>query len=71
MDLYVVTKDDYIPQNWDEKNEIYLKVARKIRDIRKSVPIDLIVHTKRMHGRFIEIGSSFSKELLDRGVRLL
>ncbi|RKY06466.1 MAG: nucleotidyltransferase domain-containing protein [Planctomycetota bacterium] len=71
IDLYVVTNDDFIPQNWQEKNRIYLGVSRKIRDLRKQVPIDLIVHTKKMHEKFIALNSFFSREINQEGVRLL
>ena len=71
IDLYVVTNDDFIPQSWQEKNRIYLGVSRKIRDLRKQVPIDLIVHTKKMHEKFIELDSFFSREINQEGIRLL
>ena len=45
-------------------------VSRVIRDIRRQVSIDLIVHTKSMHRKFIELGSMFSQEILQRGVVL-
>lgn len=70
IDLYVVTNDDFLPKDWAEKNAVYLKVSEKIRDIRKIVPVDLIVHTKRMHERFVEIGSSFAREMVN-GVNLV
>lgn len=71
IDLYVVTNDDFIPQSWQEKNRIYLSVSRKIRALRKHVPIDLIVHTKKMHEKFIELNSFFSREINQEGIRLL
>ena len=71
IDIYVVTNDDFIPQSWKENNKIYLSVSRKIRDIRKQAPIDLIVHTKKMHEKFIKLNSFFSREIDQRGVRLL
>ena len=71
IDLYVVTNDDFIPQSWQEKNRIYLSVSRKIRALRKQVPIDLIVHTKKMHEKFIELNSFFSREINQEGIRLL
>jgi len=37
IDLYVVTKDKFIPQNFNEKNNLYLKVSRLVRDMRKSM----------------------------------
>jgi len=30
IDLYVVTKDKFIPQNFNEKNNLYLKVSRLV-----------------------------------------
>ncbi len=71
IDLYVVTKDDFLPNSWSEKNEIYLKISRQIRSIRSEVPIDLIVHTKLMNQKFIELDSSFYREITQNGISLL
>lgn len=71
IDLYVVTKDDFIPSSWREKNEIYLKISREIRDIRSVLPIDLIVHTKQMNEKFIQLDSSFSREIIQNGISLI
>ncbi len=70
IDLLVVTDSKEFPKNYKEKTDTYLTVSRVIRDIRRQVPIDLIVHTKSMHRKFIELGSMFSKEILQRGVVL-
>ena len=61
----MVTKDEFIPQNFKEKNSVYLGVSRQIRDLRNKVAIDLIVHTKNMVDKFKELNSSFSQELND------
>jgi uncharacterized protein len=71
IDLYVVTKDDFIPQSWKEKSEIHLKIARAMQDILKKYPTDLITHTRAMHQKFIELNSSFAKEITHRGVSIL
>ena len=71
IDLYVVTNDDFIPQNWNEKNQLYLKVSRTIRDLREQIAIDLIVHSKKMHEVFRETNSSFFKYDISRGVNLI
>lgn len=71
IDLYVVTKDEFIPQNFKENNNLYLKVSRLIRDMRNKYAIDLIVHTKTMAYKFKTINSSFSQELLSKGQILL
>lgn len=71
IDLYVVTNDNFIPKNWNEKNEIYLKVSRQVRGLRSEIPIDLIVHTKEMNRKFIELDSQFSRDIIENGVNLL
>ena len=67
VDLLVVTEDDFLPENFAEKNAIYLRVARSIIEIEKRIPIDLIVHTKAMHRKFIEMGSMFSRKIAADG----
>jgi len=71
IDLYVVTNDNFIPQNWKEKKQLYLKVSRAIRELRKHVAIDLIVHSKKMYELLKETNSSFFKYDLSRGISLL
>jgi uncharacterized protein len=71
IDLLVVVDSDVIPQNYDEKAEIYLSVSRAIRDTERKIPIDLIVYTKPEFERFKEIGSIFSRRILKDGVSLL
>ena len=67
IDLYVVTDDDFMPQNWREKSEIYLKIANRLDAIMSNIPIDLIVHTKQMYQKFKELNSSFYKYDIQRG----
>jgi len=67
VDLYVVTGDDYVPANWKERNALYLNVARAVRDLRREVPIDLIVHTRKMSRAFMEEKSMFSRKILAEG----
>lgn len=67
LDILVVTGDEIIPSSFSEKSQIYLRVSRVISDIKKEFPIDLIVHTKAMHRRFVENNSLFARELLLKG----
>ena len=67
IDLLVVTNDEFVPKNFNEKNRIFLNVASALYDIEKDFPIDLIVHTKPMHKRFIELNSMFSRKILTDG----
>ena len=71
IDLYVVTNDDFMPKTWKEKNQLYLKVSRAIRELRKNTSIDLIVHSKKMHEVFKETNGSFLKYDISRGVNLI
>ena len=71
IDLYVVTKDDFMPANFREKMEVKLKVARQLRDLQRVIPIDIITHTKKMYEKFVELDSSFAKEIFQKGIRLI
>jgi len=70
VDLLVVTDDDFIPNSFREKNAIYLRVSNTITDLEKRIPIDLIVQTKPMHRKFIELGSMFSRMIAAKGIVL-
>ena len=70
IDLYVVTDDAYLPVSWSEKNAIYLKVARQLRDFMRQHPTDLIAHSEAMHKRFVELNSSFARDIMHKGVVL-
>ena len=67
VDLMVVLDREDFPGSHREKNDLYLGVSRIIRDIRQQVPVQLIVHTKATHRKFIELDSMFAKEVLQKG----
>jgi predicted nucleotidyltransferase len=67
IDLLVVTSDLDLPKSFSEKSRVYLRIARKVDDIRRRVPVDLIVHTHSMHEKFLELDSMFCRELEDNG----
>jgi predicted nucleotidyltransferase len=71
IDLYVVTQDDFVPSTWSQKRNIVRRVSDRILDLRMRYPIDLLVHTRPMHREFIERESSFSRQIMSEGVRLL
>ncbi|MBL6972491.1 MAG: nucleotidyltransferase domain-containing protein [Desulfobacterales bacterium] len=70
VDLIVVTNDDYLPDSYKDKSEVYLKVSSALTDITRQIPIDLIVYTKPMYNKFNELGSLFSKEVSQKGIVL-
>ncbi len=67
LDLLVVTSDETIPTSFDEKAKIDISISRLIEHVRRQIPVDLIVHTKAMHRKFIEVNSMFCREILERG----
>jgi predicted nucleotidyltransferase len=70
IDLIVVTHDDFMPANYQEKTTVYLRVSHVLDEIKKAFPIDLIVYTAPMYRKFVELGSLFSKEILQQGIVL-
>jgi predicted nucleotidyltransferase len=71
LDLYVVTKDGFIPQSYQEKRELVRKISRQINDLRLKMSIDLLVHTHAMNKRFYSLNSSFARDIQEKGMRLL
>ena len=71
IDLYVVTQDDFMPATWRQKRDIVRTVSNRILDLRTRYAIDLLVHTKPMHRKFVEINSSFARQIMEEGTRLL
>ena len=71
IDLLVVTNDDFMPQSYKEKSDLFLKVANCLEDIERKTPIDLIVHSKPMFDRFVELQGMFSRKILGDGVPII
>ena len=67
IDLLVITNDEFMPQTFKEREELYIKVAEHILDILEQVPVDLLVYTLPMYRQFVESGNSFSREILSKG----
>ena len=67
IDLYIVTKDDFMPQTWREKMKIKLKFSKALREMKQYYDIDLITHTRMMYKKFIDLDSMFSREILTKG----
>jgi predicted nucleotidyltransferase len=71
IDLYIVIKEDSIPQTYNENIEIKKKVYLALSNFRKKYASDILVHTLPVHKKFIEMGSSFSKEIMQKGIALI
>lgn len=71
IDLIVVLRDNFMPADYKESMQVYLKVSSAIRDLKRKTPIDLIVYTRPMYEKMIQLGSSFLKELTVKGINLI
>ena len=71
IDLYVVTKDEFMPQNFSEKMRLKSAVSRRLLELKQDNGADLIVHTMPMHRKFIALNSSFARKIMSEGDVLL
>ena len=71
IDLLVVLDEEHIPEDYNEDMQLYLRVASRIREIRKKFPIDLIVYTKSMYEKALAQNNAFIKEISKEGISLL
>ena len=67
IDLLVVTSEESIPKSFAEKSQINIAVNKLLDDIKANFPIDIIVHTRAMHKKFIEMNSIFCREIISKG----
>ena len=67
IDILVVTQDDFIPQTYEKHTQIYMEISRAIRSVKEQIAVDLIVHTLPMYKKFLEINSSFAREITKKG----
>jgi predicted nucleotidyltransferase len=71
IDLYIVTKENFIPESFTESLKIKKKVYLALNNFRKKYASDILVHTLPVHRKFIDLGSSFSKEIMQKGIILM
>lgn len=70
LDVFVVLNDTSMPTTFKEKQALYMKVSAYTRPVAKQVPIDLMVFTIPMYEQFKFVNSSFSEEILNKGIVL-
>lgn len=68
LDVFVVLNDQTMPGTFREKQDLYLKVSSLTRPVAKQIPIDLMVFTIPMYEQFKLANTSFSEEILTKGI---
>ena len=71
VDIYVVSKEDYIPESYTENMRHYKKYTRPLKGLKQQIALDLLVHTKAMNQIFEENRSSFARDIMENGERLI
>lgn len=71
IDLYIVTKENIIPKTFEENFQIKKRVYQALGQFRKKYASDIIVHTIPVHKKFLALESSFSKEIMQKGIVLI
>ncbi len=67
LDLVVVLDSPEIAKNYDEKMKNKLLVRRKIYELSRKVPVDLVVYTKGEYDIIAQNGNSFYHEIKKTG----
>jgi len=70
IDILVVTNDDFIPKNYEERINLHLAVSKHIFELEKQVAVDLLVYTIPMYKKFMELNSTFALEIKNKGIVL-
>jgi uncharacterized protein len=70
IDSYIVTRDDFIPENFREKMNSKIKFANALKHLKKKYDFDIIVHTRKMSETFRQRNLLFSHEIFNKGIGL-
>ncbi len=71
VDIYVVSKEDFIPESYAENMQHYKKYSRPLKLLKREIALDLLVHTRTMNRVFENNRSSFARDILENGERLI
>jgi len=71
IDIYVVSREDFIPQSYAENMQHYKKYSKTLKSLKREIAVDLLVHTKAMNRKFEAGGSSFARDIIENGERLI
>lgn len=71
VDLYIVSKEEFMPSTYAENMQHYKKYSRPLKEMKKILPMDIVVHTRPMNRLFEASNSAFASEILQTGERLI
>ena len=71
IDLIVALDRDDVPRSFDERIKNYFFVKGYFKFLKRKVPMDLIVYTRREWDNFVKADNSFTREALEKGKVLI
>lgn len=71
VDLYIVSQEEFIPASYAENIQHYKKYTSPLKRLKQQIPLDVVVHTRAMNRRFEADGSSFARQIMHNGERIL
>lgn len=67
LDLLIVLNIHKIPQTYEEKMDLKVEIRKRIREINRQIPIDIIVYTLPEYNEITKNMSSFLREIHQSG----
>lgn len=71
IDLYIVSQEEFIPASYSENIQHYKKYTSPLKRLKQQIPLDIVVHTRAMNRRFEADGSSFARQIMRNGERII
>ena len=67
IDIYIITGEDTMPKDFQENIDMKLKFFKALGGLTDLIATDIIVHTKQMNQKFINLNSYFSRKIFTDG----
>lgn len=67
LDLLIVLNKNTIPKTYEEKMDLKVEIRKKIQEINKQLPIDIIVYTSAEYDEIKKNMGSFLREIHQTG----
>ncbi len=71
VDLVVVLDQPGMAENYDQRLNQKVKVSRVLLEIRKKIPMDILVYTRDEWKKVLSMNFSFFREIQNSGIYLL
>jgi len=70
IDIVVILKERGFARDYEDLLSRRLKISSLFLDIKKIIPMDILVYTKDEWEKLLDLNSSFIREINEKGVRL-